>query len=146
VASGLVNTSRQIGGALGLATIAAIATTTAHSATAHGVAATGGEALDHGFRVALVVQLGVLLARRVAAAFIRPPAPRACWVVEESRSQGGRMTSETKALLNKEIDNLLLDARGSRSSVTCSSSGGDGRRDRPRTRARLRALAGGSRS
>jgi EmrB/QacA subfamily drug resistance transporter len=76
VASGLVNTSRQIGGALGLATIAAIATTTARSyATAHGVAATGGEALDHGFRVALFVQLGVLLAAAaVAVTFIRPQA------------------------------------------------------------------------
>jgi EmrB/QacA subfamily drug resistance transporter len=78
VASGLVNTSRQIGGALGIATISAIATTAAHSyATSHGVAATGGLALDHGFRVAMVVLTGIILAAAgVSFAFVRPARPQ----------------------------------------------------------------------
>src|SRR5262249_22166236 len=76
VASGLVNTSRQIGGALGVAAISAIATTAAHGyATTHGVSAIGGEALDHGFRVAMVVLAGVLVvAAAVAVTFVRPQA------------------------------------------------------------------------
>jgi EmrB/QacA subfamily drug resistance transporter len=78
IASGLVNTSRQIGGALGIATISAIATTVAHNyATSHGVSAVGGEALDHGFQVAMVVLTGILLAAAgVSAAFIRPARPQ----------------------------------------------------------------------
>jgi EmrB/QacA subfamily drug resistance transporter len=78
VASGLVNTGRQIGGALGLATIASIATTAANGyATSHGVAVTNGEALVHGYRIALIVQFAVLLvAAGVSAAFVRPqPRP-----------------------------------------------------------------------
>src|SRR5262249_34397592 len=85
IASGLVNTSRQIGGAIGLATVSAIAATASHGyASAHGVAATSGEALTHGFRVALVVQFGVLLAAAVvSAAFVRPHrAPQAQTVQE----------------------------------------------------------------
>jgi EmrB/QacA subfamily drug resistance transporter len=83
VASGLVNTGRQIGGALGLATIASIATTAANGyATSHGVALTNGEALVHGYRIALVVQFAVLLiAAGISAAFVRPQ-PRAERVAE----------------------------------------------------------------
>jgi EmrB/QacA subfamily drug resistance transporter len=47
IASGLVNTSRQIGGAVGLAVASTIATTYAHGA--------GAAALTHGFRVAFGV-------------------------------------------------------------------------------------------
>jgi EmrB/QacA subfamily drug resistance transporter len=66
VASGLINTSRQIGGAIGIAAITAIAT-----------AATGPVAstaqLDHGYRVALLVLLGLLVAgAAITVAFIRP--------------------------------------------------------------------------
>jgi len=76
VASGLVNTSRQIGGAIGLAAISAIAATAAQSyATTHGVAAGGSEALVHGFRVSMVVLFGVSVAAAViAAAFVKPHA------------------------------------------------------------------------
>src|SRR5262249_5141362 len=62
VASGLVTTARQIGGAIGLATISAIAATATRGyASSHAVAATSAEALDHGFRVGLIVMFAVLL-------------------------------------------------------------------------------------
>jgi EmrB/QacA subfamily drug resistance transporter len=71
VASGLINTSRQVGGAIGIAVASAIAA----SATSHDGAAPAGsvEALDHGFRVALLA-LTVLLAvgAALAATLIRP--------------------------------------------------------------------------
>ncbi len=66
VASGLINTTRQIGGAIGIAAATAIAA----AATGR---ATGLDSLDHGFRVALVVLLGLLLAGAfVAVVFVRP--------------------------------------------------------------------------
>ncbi len=55
IASGLVNTSRQIGGAIGIAIASAIVT----AAVGHG----GGVAeLDHGFRIALLTVVGLLIA------------------------------------------------------------------------------------
>jgi EmrB/QacA subfamily drug resistance transporter len=75
VASGLVNTSRQIGGAIGIAAASAIAAT----ATAHYTGAPAGsvEALNHGFQTGLEVLLGLLLVAAVASfALVRPrPAP-----------------------------------------------------------------------
>jgi EmrB/QacA subfamily drug resistance transporter len=75
IASGLINTSRQIGGAIG------IAATTAIVAAATGpLAAAGPAQLAHGYRVALFVLVGLLLAGAgITIAFIRPvhaPAQR----------------------------------------------------------------------
>jgi len=62
IASGLVNTSRQIGGALGLAAVSAVAaTSTSNYVDAHGVAASSATALDHGFQTGLYVLTGMLL-------------------------------------------------------------------------------------
>jgi EmrB/QacA subfamily drug resistance transporter len=62
VASGLINTSRQIGGAIGIAAVSAIAaTSTSNYVRDHGVAASSGAALDHGYQVALYVLTGLLL-------------------------------------------------------------------------------------
>jgi MFS family permease len=74
VASGLVNTSRQIGGAIGLAAVSAIAaTSTSNYVDAHpGVVATSPVALDQGFQTALYVLTGLLVVGAfIAGGFIR---------------------------------------------------------------------------
>jgi EmrB/QacA subfamily drug resistance transporter len=71
VASGLINTSRQIGGAIGIAATTAIAATATSNYTA--APTTSIAALNHGYQVALVVLTGlVLVGAVVAATFLRP--------------------------------------------------------------------------
>jgi hypothetical protein len=81
VASGLVNTSRQIGGAVGIAAVSAIAATSSSTfADAHGVATTSGLALDHGFQTGLYALTGLLLlGAAIAFTLVRsaPPPARA---------------------------------------------------------------------
>ena len=75
VASGLVNTSRQIGGAIGLAAVTTIATTaTTRYADAHaGITAGSSSALTHGFDVAFYVLTALaVLGALIAAVFIEP--------------------------------------------------------------------------
>ncbi|WP_162793747.1 DHA2 family efflux MFS transporter permease subunit [Streptomyces paludis] len=85
-ASGLLNTSRQVGGAIGLAvltTIAATATTNAVD-TSHPV-----EALVHGYRVAFLICAGVMIAAALIALAlpnIKAPRPEAGEKVSEERS------------------------------------------------------------
>jgi hypothetical protein len=81
VASGLINTSRQVGGAIGIAAVSAIAaTSTSNYVEAHpSVTATSAPALDHGFQTGLDVLTGLLLVGAlIAFALVRPaPAPSA---------------------------------------------------------------------
>ena len=79
VASGLVNTSRQVGGAIGIAVVSAVAATSSGNyAAAHdGVSATSAVALDHGFQTALYVLVGLLLAGAAIAITLVRPAPAA---------------------------------------------------------------------
>src|SRR5206468_12587955 len=75
IASGLVNTSRQIGGAIGIAAVSAIAATaTANYAGGHAVAATSSAALDHGFQTAMYVLTGLLLVGALTAVTLVKPA------------------------------------------------------------------------
>jgi fucose permease len=75
VASGLINTSRQIGGAVGLAGVSAIAATSSRNYLASHSVATNAAALNHGFQTALYVLAGLLVAGVVATVtLIRPPA------------------------------------------------------------------------
>jgi EmrB/QacA subfamily drug resistance transporter len=77
VASGLINTSRQIGGAIGIAVVSAIAaTSTGNYAKAHeAVAAPSGAALDHGFQTGLYVLTGLLVTGALIAVAVLRPAP-----------------------------------------------------------------------
>jgi EmrB/QacA subfamily drug resistance transporter len=82
VASGLLNTSRQIGGAIGLAAVTTIASTAAgYYADSHEVVASSGPALTHGFEAAFHALIGVaLVGAAIAAVFVEPKpkaAPRA---------------------------------------------------------------------
>jgi EmrB/QacA subfamily drug resistance transporter len=77
VASGLINTSRQIGGAIGIAAVSAIAaTSTTNYAEANAVTASSGVALAHGFQTGLYVLTGLLLTGAlVAVGLVRSHAP-----------------------------------------------------------------------
>ncbi len=75
VASGLINTSRQIGGAIGLAAASTIAATATSSyVTSHGAVTAGsGAALDHGFQTALYALTGALfVGAAIVITFVRP--------------------------------------------------------------------------
>ena len=69
VASGLINTSRQVGGSVGLAAVTTIATTVA----AHDGVGVG--ALNHGFHVALYTLVGISLLGAAFAAAVGRPRP-----------------------------------------------------------------------
>ena len=81
VASGLINTSRQIGGAVALAAVSAVAATSSGNfAASHpGVSASSGAALDHGFQTALYALTALLVVGvLVAITLVRSaPAPEA---------------------------------------------------------------------
>ena len=80
IASGLLNTTQQIGGAVGLAAASTIATTfTAHYVTSHpGASPLGGPALTYGFQITFYVLAGVTaLAAVLAAVLIEPKAEEA---------------------------------------------------------------------
>ena len=88
VASGLINTSRQIGGAIGLAAVSAIAaTSTSHYLRAHAAAtASSGVALDHGFQTALYALTGLLLVGAlIAASLVKSASAPAHEHVERER-------------------------------------------------------------
>jgi MFS family permease len=75
VASGLINTSRQIGGAVGLAGVSTLATTyTNHYVDSHeGVNALSAAALTHGFNVTFYALAALAVAGAlVAGIFIEP--------------------------------------------------------------------------
>src|SRR5438067_10117052 len=77
IASGLINTTQQIGGAIGVAVATTVATTfTAHYINAHpGTSAFDGAALTHGFQVAFYVLAAVAGLGAVLAALMLESKP-----------------------------------------------------------------------
>jgi MFS family permease len=80
IASGLINTTQQIGGAIGVAVATTIATTyTTHFVDSHaGSTPLGGAALTHGFEIAFYVLAILAVAGAVVAAVMvesKPAAP-----------------------------------------------------------------------
>jgi EmrB/QacA subfamily drug resistance transporter len=88
VASGLVNTSRQIGGSIGLAAVTTIAaTSSSHYAQDHAVPAFSAPALTHGYQVAFYTLIGVALAgAAIAAAFVESK-PKATPTVQPGEAE-----------------------------------------------------------
>ena len=78
IASGLINTNQQIGGAIGVAAVTTIATTfTAHYVHAHaGTTASSGAALTHGFQIAFYVLAAIAAAGAILAALLIEPQTR----------------------------------------------------------------------
>ena len=77
VASGLLNTTQQIGGAIGVAVATTIATTyTSHYAHSHGVGTLAPAALTHGFEVAFYVLAAISLLAAVLAGIVVEWRPR----------------------------------------------------------------------
>lgn len=75
LASGLINTTQQVGGAVGLAVLATLATARTNNLVAHGTAATA--ALNSGYHLAFAVGTGFLVAAVVVAVVVlrQPKAP-----------------------------------------------------------------------
>ena len=85
VASGLINTTQQVGGAIGVAAAITIATTfTGRYVDAHaGTSALAGPALLHGFGIAFYVLAALALFAAVASALLIEPKPPATETVVE---------------------------------------------------------------
>ena len=84
VASGLINTTQQVGGAVGVALATTVATTfTAHFVSDHaGSTAFGGAALTHGFGIAFYVLAGLAAVGAVLSAVMlesKPASPEAAF-------------------------------------------------------------------
>ena len=71
IASGLINTTRQVGGAVGLAAVSTIAAASAHPGV---TASLAGADLTHGFRTAFDILTGLALVGVVVAIRFVAPA------------------------------------------------------------------------
>ena len=130
IASGLINTSRQVGGAVGLAavtTIAASYASTGAGATGLARVAAVDGGLTRGFQVGFAVLAGAAVLGAVISAVLLAASPRgrggraAHFPVHHSPRGGCLMTMMTQtpslhgpqnALLDRTIDDLLLRLRG----------------------------------
>jgi MFS family permease len=97
LASGLVNTTQQVGGALGLAVLATLATTRTGALQAHG--ASTATALTGGYHLAFTIAAGLVLsAIAIGLVLLRP---------EQALHAIGEPEAET--LPDTEVEGVVLD-------------------------------------
>jgi EmrB/QacA subfamily drug resistance transporter len=96
IASGLINTSQQIGGAIGVAAATTIAATyTSRYLDAHpGASPAGGAALTHGFGIAFFALAGVAVVGAIAAAVLVESKPK---LAEETEAVEAEVAWEAAA-------------------------------------------------
>jgi len=89
IASGLINTTQQIGGAIGVAVATTVATTfTNHYVTDHpGSSVTGGAALTHGFQIAFYVLAALAILGALIAALMIESTPAEQQDVDVQRAE-----------------------------------------------------------
>ena len=99
LASGLVNTSRMFGGALGLAILAAIATARTNSDLHHSLAGAHSTqvALTDGFALAFIVAAGFAVVGVLVAALALPKVPSRAAASESAAASGPSRTAERPA-------------------------------------------------
>jgi MFS family permease len=85
LSSGLVNTSLQVGGALGLAVLATLSSTRTDSLLADGEGRA--EALTGGYHLAFIVAAGLVTVAVIAAATVLQPSAAVEQGVEEANAQ-----------------------------------------------------------
>jgi MFS family permease len=89
IASGLVNTSRQVGGAIGLAVVTTIATTATSNGVAGGLSSAA--ALTHGFRISFAVLAALAVLGAVMTALMLTPPPTRTAEVEPEAAELGEL-------------------------------------------------------
>ena len=86
LASGLVNTTAQVGGAIGLAVLATLSTTRTAHLLAHGVSEHA--ALTSGYRLGFIVGAGLVVAAIVVAITVLKPTPEPAAERRRERASG----------------------------------------------------------
>jgi EmrB/QacA subfamily drug resistance transporter len=88
--SGLVNTTQQVGGALGLAVLATLSATQTSSVAAHGQSAA--DSLTSGYHTAFAIGAGLVIAAIVLAAVLLRPEVRAATAFDTLEAEYGHET------------------------------------------------------
>ena len=127
LASGLVNTSRLFGGALGLAILAAIATSRTNSDLHHGLSEIA--ALTGGFKLAFVIAAAFALVGALVAMFGLPRVPRpgaSYRTASPSDASPTARRSPPRAPTERPLIRRDLHARTSRPAAPAASRRGSG--------------------